>query len=356
MPPLPADPFLAQAADRSNARLEAIVTEIETLQATAILQVAARLAEARDIFHYRRDEGGFTGWVERRLSFGKSTAYKLLDVHERFGRGGGESFHNMETLPRAVLYLLAAPSTPDEARAEVVERVEAGERLRHVDVQAIIEAHGERRILQAASEIRAERSELRHAERIARLVAISGGNSPLPLQCQFPILCADPPYQYEHLPIGENRIVENHYPTMPLDEICALRVSELATDDALLFLWIPEPLLLSAAPRIFAAWGFEHRSGLVWDKQALGMGFYVRQEHEHLLIGTRGDMPTPLPANRPPSIIHAPRREHSRKPDEAYEVIERMYPGLPRIELFARGPARPGWAVWGNEALPQAAE
>jgi N6-adenosine-specific RNA methylase IME4 len=66
-------------------------------------------------------------------------------------------------------------------------------------------------------------------------------------------------------------------------------------------------------------------------------------------------MPSPLPANRPPSVIAAPRREHSRKPDEAYEMIERMYPELPKIELFARK-ARAGWAAWGNEIAPEAAE
>jgi len=75
---------------------------------------------------------------------------------------------------------------------------------------------------------------------------------------------------------------------------------------------------------------------------------FVRNQHELLLVATRGDMPSPSPANRPPSVISAPRREHSRKPDEAYELIERMYPQLPKIELFARH-ARPGWAAWGNE-------
>jgi len=75
---------------------------------------------------------------------------------------------------------------------------------------------------------------------------------------------------------------------------------------------------------------------------------FVRNQHELLLVATRGDMPSPSPANRPPSVISAPRREHSRKPDEAYELIERMYPELPKIELFARH-ARPGWAAWGNE-------
>ena len=75
----------------------------------------------------------------------------------------------------------------------------------------------------------------------------------------------------------------------------------------------------------------------------------MRGQHELLLIAIRGDIPCPLPANRPPSVIGAPRREHSRKPDEAYELIERMYPELPKIELFARG-QREGWDVRGNQA------
>jgi hypothetical protein len=74
----------------------------------------------------------------------------------------------------------------------------------------------------------------------------------------------------------------------------------------------------------------------------------VRNQHELLLVATRGDMPSPSPANRPPSVISAPRREHSRKPDEAYALIEAMYPALPRLELFGRQ-RRPGWDVWGNE-------
>jgi N6-adenosine-specific RNA methylase IME4 len=203
---------------------------------------------------------------------------------------------------------------------------------------------------------RAERTEARHTERIAKLTAISNANAPLPKDRRFPLLLADPPWRYEHPPMGGNRVVENHYPTMPLADICSLQVAEIATPDAILFLWVPEPLLFSAGGFILNAWGFAHRTGMVWDKEIIGMGYYVRQQHEHLLIATRGDMPTPLSRNRPSSIIRARRGEHSRKPDEAYELIERMYPDLPRIELFARGPARPGWEVWGNQAGPPAAD
>jgi hypothetical protein len=81
---------------------------------------------------------------------------------------------------------------------------------------------------------------------------------------------------------------------------------------------------------------------------AFGLGFYCRTQHEHLLIATRGVRLHPSPSNLSSSVIYGPRREHSRKPDEAYEVIERMYPELPKLELFARK-RRPGWTVWGNE-------
>ena len=93
---------------------------------------------------------------------------------------------------------------------------------------------------------------------------------------------------------------------------------------------------------------------MVWDKIIIGMGNYVRQRHEHLLIARRGEFPTPKPARRPDSIFEERRREHSRKPDGAYELIEAMYPELPKIELFARS-TRAGWAAWGNQAPTKAA-
>src|SRR5262249_4199661 len=137
------------------------------------------------------------------------------------------------------------------------------------------------------------------------------------------------------------------YPTLALEEICALPVAQLAMENALLFLWVPPPKLEEAF-RVIAAWGFDYRTGIVWVKQSIGMGNYVRQRCEHLLIARRGEFPTPEPAQRPDSVIEAPRREHSRKPDEAYALIEQMYPELPKIELFARS-ARPKWAAWGNQ-------
>src|SRR5262249_21287698 len=100
---------------------------------------------------------------------------------------------------------------------------------------------------------------------------------------------------------------------------------------------------------VLAAWGFEYCTHLVWVKDRSGLGYWVRNQHELLLIARHGNPPTPRPGDRPCSVINARRREHSRKPDEAYEMIERMYPEWPKIELFARN-QRQGWDAWGNQA------
>jgi N6-adenosine-specific RNA methylase IME4 len=190
-------------------------------------------------------------------------------------------------------------------------------------------------------------TEERRAERLARIAAQADAGA-LPQDRKYPIILADPAWRYEHSPYGtHSRSVEEHYPTMALEDICALPVSQLAADNAMLFLWSPTPMLEQAFT-VIRAWGFEFRTAFVWVKPT-GTGLYLRQRHEHLLVARRGEFPTPDPANRPDSVIEAPRREHSRKPDEAAALIERMYPGLARIELFARQ-ARPGWDRWGAEA------
>jgi hypothetical protein len=116
-------------------RLESIAKDIEQVQGTATLRIAALLAEARELFRYRRDEGGFAGWVETRLRISRQTAYNLLHVHERFGEQSVEYF---DTFPASILYLLAKPSTPNEARDEVIARAEAGEPVSVADVKATI--------------------------------------------------------------------------------------------------------------------------------------------------------------------------------------------------------------------------
>jgi len=201
-----------------------------------------------------------------------------------------------------------------------------------------------------AKQAQQERNGVRRQERIDRIVTISQGNSELgdELDGQYPVIYADPPWRYEHVKT-DNRRIENHYPTMDLDEICALPVSDIATPDSVLFLWTTSPKLAESM-RVIEAWGYTYRTCMVWDKDRIGMGYYARQQHELLLIATRGSVPVPEPENRPPSVIRIRRDdEHSSKPTEFYTMIERMYPELRKLELFARN-RRNGWAAWGNQA------
>jgi N6-adenosine-specific RNA methylase IME4 len=218
-----------------------------------------------------------------------------------------------------------------------------------IEEQREIVARGERAILRAAQDIRARKAEIRRAERIERLAATCNQNTPFPSDRRYAVLHADPPWHFEvyNEESGVERAAGNYYPTMSLDEICALPVLSLAAPDAILFMWTTAPHLQESF-QVLAAWGFEYKTNAVWVKDKIGLGYFVRNQHELLLVATRGDMPSPSPANRPPSVISAPRREHSRKPDEAYALIEAMYPALPKLELFARQ-RRPGWDVWGNE-------
>ncbi len=119
-----------------EARLEAIALDIESVQTTSILRIAKLVAEAREMFLYNRDEGGFTGWIEQRLNMSQRTAYNLLDVHKQFG---GQSLQLLQTLPRKILYLIARESTPEEARKEVIERAENGEHFTEAQVKKIVD-------------------------------------------------------------------------------------------------------------------------------------------------------------------------------------------------------------------------
>jgi N6-adenosine-specific RNA methylase IME4 len=189
--------------------------------------------------------------------------------------------------------------------------------------------------------LRAEVRRRRMAERLAIAAAEAPALVTLGL---FQVVYADPPWQYEDA--EPSRAVENNYLTMTLTEIADLNPP--AAEHAVLFLWAPSPKLAEAVHWVIPCWGFEYRTSMVWVKDQIGMGYYARQQHEHLLIAKRGDLPVPTPDSRPASVVYAPRAEHSVKPERFYELIEQMYPGLAWVELFARK-TRPGWTSWGNQ-------
>ncbi len=187
--------------------------------------------------------------------------------------------------------------------------------------------------------------ELKRSQRVSEIVTTT--QEELPTGKRYPILYADPPWRYEFAE-STSREIEKEYPTMTLEDIQDLEVHDLAADNSMLFLWATSPKLTEALS-VLEAWGFTYRTCMIWDKQKLGMGYYARQVHELLLIGMRGSVPVPEPANRPRSILSIPSTKHSEKPAEFREVIEAMYPEYDRIELFAREPAT-GWARWGNQS------
>ncbi len=212
--------------------------------------------------------------------------------------------------------------------------------------QTEIVARGEKEILEAAKRIKAEKASKIRQQRIRKIESITKNNTSLPMGRKYSLIYCDPPWRYEYS-ATESRKIENQYPTMTLEEICELPIGDIAVDDCVLFMWATSPKLKEAL-RVIDAWGFTYRTCAVWDKQIIGMGYYFRQQHELLLVATKGKMPPPEPANRVPSVYSEKRGKHSAKPEKFYEIIEKMYPELSKIELFGRS-RREGWDIWGNQ-------
>ncbi len=174
---------------------------------------------------------------------------------------------------------------------------------------------------------------------------------------RFKTLMADPPWQFQN---STGKIAPEHkrlsrYDTLELDEIKALPVPKVCDDMAHLYLWVPNALLPDGLA-VLMAWGFTYKSNIVWHKvrkdggsDGRGVGFYFRNVTELILFGVKGKSARTLPPGRSQvNVIQSRKREHSRKPDEQYRLIEACSPG-PYLELFGRG-VRSGWTAWGDQA------
>ncbi len=174
---------------------------------------------------------------------------------------------------------------------------------------------------------------------------------------EFKTVLADPPWQFQNRTgkIAPEHRRLNRYETMTLDDICALPVAECVASTAHLYLWVPNALLPDGL-RVLREWGFEYKSNIVWRKirkdggsDGRGVGFYFRNVTELILFGVRGKNARTLdPGRTQVNYLESRKREHSRKPDEQYPLIEECSPG-PFLEMFSRG-TRPDWTVWGNQA------
>lgn len=164
----------------------------------------------------------------------------------------------------------------------------------------------------------------------------------------YNVIYADPPWRFEPYSreTGLSCAADNHYPTMTLAKIKAIEPP--SAKDCALFLWATVPMLPDALDTM-AAWGFKYKSHWVWIKQKDGTGYWSRNRHELLLIGTRGSIPAPSPGTQPPSALSYNTTRHSAKPHEFRGLIDRFYPNVPKLEMFARGEAPRGWHFHGNE-------
>lgn len=204
-------------------------------------------------------------------------------------------------------------------------------------------------------EARAERHQTRQQERNKREKEWAGKVLALPNK-RYGVIYADPEWQFKfYSEKGKtNSSADNHYDTSPLDEIKSRDVESISAKDCVLFLWATAPMMPQAL-EVMKAWGFEYKSQCIWRKSKPGTGYWFRNQHELLLVGTKGKIVAPADGTQFPSVIDAPVTKHSAKPGVFYEVIERYFPNVPKVELNARA-GRKGWDSWGYEAPSEAAE
>lgn len=178
-------------------------------------------------------------------------------------------------------------------------------------------------------------------------------SDPIPIpNGKYEVIYCDPPWRYD---AAISRLeVEGHYPTMDLEEICNLgsEVDKLAAKDCVLFMWTTTAKL-NWFMTVLDAWKFEYKTSMIWDKVDYNMGYYCSPRHEILIIAGRGSS-TPTVEDKKviqsiDSVQSIPKsNKHSQKPEEYYDIIEKLYPGTKKIELFARN-KRKGWESWGNQ-------
>ena len=188
---------------------------------------------------------------------------------------------------------------------------------------------------------------LKQKEDEKRIPAFPAGN--------FNIILADPPWQYSIINV-ESRATERHYPTLSYEQIrdytdkTGRKITDLFSQNVILFLWVTAPKA-NEGFQLLKDWGFEYKTCFVWVKDKIGLGWWNRNQHELLLVATKGNVKIPDESARVSSIINAPRAEHSKKPNIVYEIIQKYYPEQKYLELFARQKYNEKWEVWGNEYL-----
>jgi N6-adenosine-specific RNA methylase IME4 len=323
---------------------EALLIEIdENLVRAGLSPVedAVHLAKRKEIYERRYPETKH-GAVGRRGKKSSQNANSFADdTAARTGR-------HKATISRGAARAKAIPKIAEARGTSLDEGV--------VDALAKLSERQQEELIERAKagEKVSAKTALKKAQRTDREVELAAKQRALP-ERRYGVILADPEWQFEPYSreTGMDRSADNHYPTSPTDGIAARNVHSIAADDCVLFLWATAPMLCDALV-VMKAWGFEYKTHVVWAKRregdGRGTGYWFLGEHELLLVGTKGSPPAPAPGTQWGSVIQAPVGRHSEKPEKFITLIETLFPNLPKIELNRRGPQRPGWDAWGNEA------
>ena len=284
-------------------------------------------------------------YEERKRSVGRPAKFRQSDgISETAEAIAAENKVAPRTVERAAQFARAVDTIAANVGEEVREKILSREApLTAKDVQKVARLEPEKQKAIIEKVLSGEAKSVVDARRLVKKETVK---EVAPPSGKYRVIYADPPWSYGNKLVDGYGAAENHYPTMTIEELCALPVKDLAEDNAVLFLWVTSPLLEECF-EVIRAWGFKYKASFVWDKLRKNFGYYNGVRHEFLLVCTRGSC-TPDVPKLFDSVQSIERTEHSRKPEEFRQIIDTLYPHGKRIELFARRPA-PGWEVWGNE-------
>jgi len=303
----------------------------------------------------------------RQIDNGKLTGLRNKKDMENFPSSSNDEYcEPIKTTPSSARKALADQGKTNEkyvdtaskiiqSHPELKDKVRAGE-LNMDDAKQLVQFKESSPDLFAKTLARMEEAPKERVRNVIRAVKneqISKNNAEMvPSDKKYRVIYADPPWSYGNTMPDSVQTPEDYYPLMSTEDICAMPIKDIAESNSVLFMWTTSPHLEESFS-VIKAWGFEYKTSFVWDKVKHNMGHYNSVRHEFLLVATRGSC-TPDVKKLFDSVITEERSEHSKKPEQMYDIIETLYTHGEKLELFCRNP-RKGWSVFGNQSQDKAA-